>query len=388
MTTQEIKNKILSTKYFIDNEYLDKYCELIKQNESTEKQENKTNKHHIIPRSYFKMLSLPVDNSAENLVHLLYKDHILVHYYLCLCTKGQFKYKLSVAFFQLVNRKWKYKDFNPEIDLSEYQKIYEEYMVKHSEMAKNLWITTDKREKYLKFLRSKNCTVLEDALERISQDEFYTYYVVEHHSYKDTIKHFNITDYLMGKIIKIFKIEKRYNRKPKSKYENIVKNLNINYIISLYTKEKYSLDEIAEKFNISNFMVRKILVSNNIEINERSKKLKEPEWKKFLSIKEEIYQYYIVENHSYNDTLKHFGICLSSGSAILSSLNIYKSNYNKYKPKIKCVELNIEFKTIAEAVKYLNQLLNIQTISANYISDCCKGKKKQYKGYHWEYIYN
>lgn len=43
MTVQELKEKLLATKCFIDNEYLDKYCELIKQNESTEKQENKTN---------------------------------------------------------------------------------------------------------------------------------------------------------------------------------------------------------------------------------------------------------------------------------------------------------------------------------------------------------
>lgn len=125
MTIQELKIKLLSTGYFIDNEYLDDYCDLIKQNELTEKQENKTNKHHILPRSYFKMLKLPIDNSPENLVHILYKDHILAHYYLCLCAKGNLKHRLANAFLHLVNRRWKYTDFNPENDLSEYQKIYE-----------------------------------------------------------------------------------------------------------------------------------------------------------------------------------------------------------------------------------------------------------------------
>lgn len=205
MTIQELKTKLLATNYFENNKYLDKYCKLVKQNEFTKKQESKTNKHHILPKSYFKMLGLPVNNSLENLVHLLYIDHILAHYYLCLCTNRQFKYKLSVAFFQLVNRRWKYEDFNPETDLSEYQKIYEEYIIRHSDMAKSLWVNTNKRENYLNFLRSKNYILFEDALKRISQDEFYNYYVVEHHSYGDTIKHFGITEPLMRKLIEILK---------------------------------------------------------------------------------------------------------------------------------------------------------------------------------------
>ena len=126
MEIQELKIKLLNTNYFIDNEYLDKYCELVKQNEFTKKQENKTNNHHILPKSYFKMLGLPVDNSPENLVHVLYKDHIIIHYYLCLCAKGNLKHRLANAFLHLVNRRWKYENFNPEVDLSEYQKIYEE----------------------------------------------------------------------------------------------------------------------------------------------------------------------------------------------------------------------------------------------------------------------
>ena len=95
MTQQEIKVKLLNTNYFIDNEYLDKYCELIELNKDTKKERPKTQSHHIVPVSYFKLSKLPIDNSKENRVNLLYKDHILVHYYLCLCTKGKFKYYVT-----------------------------------------------------------------------------------------------------------------------------------------------------------------------------------------------------------------------------------------------------------------------------------------------------
>lgn len=74
----------------------------------------------MLPKCYFISKGLNIDNSKENLVNLLYKDHILGHYYLCLCTEGVLQYKLANAFFHLVARKWKYEDFDPETDLSEY----------------------------------------------------------------------------------------------------------------------------------------------------------------------------------------------------------------------------------------------------------------------------
>ena len=130
MIIQKLKAKILNTNYFINNEYLDKYCGIIINNLNTKEVQYKTNKHHIVPKCYFKMLGLPVDNSSENLVHILYKDHIIAHYYLCLCTKNKLKRQLVNAFAHLINRKEKCLDFNPETDLEYYQEIYTYYKSK------------------------------------------------------------------------------------------------------------------------------------------------------------------------------------------------------------------------------------------------------------------
>lgn len=149
MFQQEIKIKLLATNYFIDNEYLDKYCELIELNKDTKRERPKTQSHHIIPVSYFKLSELPIDNSKENRVNLLYKDHILAHYYLCLCTKGKFKYSMENGFMHLTYCKWEYKNFNPETDLDKFQTIYEDYI-----LNKKQYRMSDKTKEALSIAKS------------------------------------------------------------------------------------------------------------------------------------------------------------------------------------------------------------------------------------------
>lgn len=81
-----MKEKLIKLGFVIDNEYLDKYCELIELNKNTQKEKFKTQAHHIVPR-YTKL------NNNE-IVNLTYKDHILAHYYLCFCSSNN-KYKFA-----------------------------------------------------------------------------------------------------------------------------------------------------------------------------------------------------------------------------------------------------------------------------------------------------
>ena len=59
----------------------------------------------------------------------------------------------------------------------------------------------------------------------------------------------------------------------------------------------------------------------------------------------------------------------------------YNTRYSLYKveKRVKCVELNKEFKSLTEAAKYTN--IKICSISA-----CVTGKQKTAGGYHWEYV--
>lgn len=50
-----LKDKLLSTFLFEENEYFKKYVELIESNIKTKQQKFKTQKHHIIPRIAFQL---------------------------------------------------------------------------------------------------------------------------------------------------------------------------------------------------------------------------------------------------------------------------------------------------------------------------------------------
>ena len=69
------------------NEYTQKYYNLIQTNKYRKPEKYKTQKHHIIPKAYYKYIGEPVDNSSDNLVNLLYYDHVLAHYYLMKAAK-------------------------------------------------------------------------------------------------------------------------------------------------------------------------------------------------------------------------------------------------------------------------------------------------------------
>ena len=80
-----LKEKLLKTGYFIDNEYLANYIKLV-ENYTTDKLY--TEKHHILQRAYFELNGLEVDNSKANIVKLAYADHCKAHWLLYWCTKS------------------------------------------------------------------------------------------------------------------------------------------------------------------------------------------------------------------------------------------------------------------------------------------------------------
>ena len=92
---QKVKSKLLELGY-IDNEWLDKYLEMLEANLSNKRDRQRTQEHHAIPvNSYWtsdepynrqEALKLSRLDETNFSVNLLYKDHLIVHSYLTLCT--------------------------------------------------------------------------------------------------------------------------------------------------------------------------------------------------------------------------------------------------------------------------------------------------------------
>ncbi len=137
----ELKNRLLATNLFIENEYFEKYVSLIKSNKNTKAQRCKTQKHHIIPSIAFKLYNWPDVNAEDNLVVLLYKDHILAHYYLALAAKqNEFKYKMVAAINFILGKASQVKldvealkTFTLELD--KYQELYEIWRQEQSKLS-------------------------------------------------------------------------------------------------------------------------------------------------------------------------------------------------------------------------------------------------------------
>ena len=113
------KQELLKTNYFIDNEYLDQYLELIKMNSDAKYLE----RHHILPKVYYRLKSLKVDNTKNNIIKLSFANHCKAHWLLYFCTKDELKYANQTAFAIMINSLVKHiKDYT-ETDFTELQKL-------------------------------------------------------------------------------------------------------------------------------------------------------------------------------------------------------------------------------------------------------------------------
>lgn len=77
------------------------------------------NVHHIVPRSFYKKNSIPVDNRPENLVKLTLQEHFMVHYYAWKCSKKEVRAMMAAAFHLMVGRATKGLNNAPHYSVEE-----------------------------------------------------------------------------------------------------------------------------------------------------------------------------------------------------------------------------------------------------------------------------
>ena len=79
---QKIRATLLNTGDFEDGTALTNYCKLIATNRQKTTIIGQVQKHHILPRAWFKLHNKKLDNSADNIVLLTVADHAKAHLFL------------------------------------------------------------------------------------------------------------------------------------------------------------------------------------------------------------------------------------------------------------------------------------------------------------------
>ena len=79
---QKIRAALLNTGDFEDGTALTNYCRLIATNRQKTTIIGQAQKHHILPRAWFKLHNKKLDNSADNIVLLTVADHAKAHLFL------------------------------------------------------------------------------------------------------------------------------------------------------------------------------------------------------------------------------------------------------------------------------------------------------------------
>jgi len=132
-----LKSKLLELNLVVDNEYLDKYCELIESHINDKKISCVTQAHHIVPQYYYKDNNLKVNSKKENKVNLTHKEHALAHYYLSLCSIDKYIYKNECSLEYILGHNFKQMSKEEIIrELDKYQKVFEDFCRRDKEFCK------------------------------------------------------------------------------------------------------------------------------------------------------------------------------------------------------------------------------------------------------------
>lgn len=131
--------------------------------------EGKFEKHHIVPRCWFRLKNITIDNSKENLVNLTVEQHRKVHKLAVLCCKNDIKSSLQYA-SNAMNREEEFGEKNPFYG----KRHTEEWKQKQSEFQKQRKHTITEIEKMIqskigKPSKLKGRTLSEETRIKISQ---------------------------------------------------------------------------------------------------------------------------------------------------------------------------------------------------------------------------
>lgn len=326
MYKQTLKNVLLQLNLVIDNEFLDKYVELIINNRFTEKQKFITNSHHIVPRCYYKHNHIELDNTSANKVNLTIKNHLLAHYYLYKCALEDW-FKLS----NLRSIKFT-KNYSHSLE-----DIDDDWVSNNLENISSLWIEHNK-------LQAESGHDL-----RGEKNPFYGRHHTDKSKKKISATKTNPSELTRQKL-RISHIGKKQQKYTIEKRKLSLKLAHKNSQNNGFAGVREKISATKRKNNSGNNRKGKIHIINNI--TKETKYIIPQDYDKYVSQ----------------------GYCKFLTKRELAKLNKKPKQYKK----VMCVNTHQVFESVAKASEYFN-------ISETNIRKTCLGSLKSVRGYVFSY---
>lgn len=381
LESDQLKNILLSYNLVLDNEYLDKYCHLIIKNKDFKFKSKATQRHHFIPICYYKYeqnkkmkraeLVKIADSDINNFtVNVLYKDHLLLHYYLHLCSRDDWFAYANFNMLSFLNTDLKHLLDNDLLD--NYQLNYEQmmsyqankYKAKRSDGLKRYYanLSEDQRKE-----RFKNC--------KGSYKSRKGYRLSEEHKEKIRLK-------LLGRIFSEASRSKISNYKKENNQIGISKDNQIKYIkkedLNLYLSQgwKEGFSDCDDKIYIHNATA--CLCSNKNLLD---------------TYLEDGYE--LGHNHKTSQKIKGYIAIHKDGIETRISpdqLETYlmagwtKGRKIESPAQKQVIQFDLAMNEIArfKSIKEANLAMGLSASSTS-IGACCKQKQKTCRGYIWRF---
>ncbi len=189
-------------------------------------------------------------------------------------------------------------------------------------------------------------------LMEINKDVLYEYYIIQNHSHKNTREHFNITSYSLDKYLKSYNIHKQKQSLNTKSIDFKITQINKDELYEYYITQNHSIKDVCNKFNIGVNNIHKVMSYFNIHkycnLEQSIKNIP----------KEKLYKYYIVNKHTHQETCNEFNLTPDILNKLLKHYEISKILLNKQ--KLDVLNSNDIIK------KYVDYNMNIADIANEY----------------------
>ena len=154
--------------------------------------------------------------------------------------------------------------------------------------------------------------------------------------------------------------------------------INLDLFKKAYCEDLLSLKDLREKFNITTYMINKIIEENNLSRSNNIKNAKQLKTLVEKISREDLTKLYILENNTKEFTAEYFNISMHALSQLLSLYEIKKSNFNiqETRKKSNLIKYNCENTSSLESVKEKAYKTNLTKYGSKTFTKTEEGKKK------------